>query len=23
MDRVIHHSMFYPCEYGFIPQTLC
>lgn len=23
LDRVIHHSMFYPCEYGFIPQTLC
>ena len=23
LDRVIHHSMYYPCEYGFIPQTLC
>ena len=23
LDRVIHHSMFYPCEYGFVPQTIC
>jgi inorganic pyrophosphatase len=23
LDRVIHHSMYYPCDYGFIPQTLC
>ncbi len=22
LDRVIHHSMYYPCDYGFIPQTL-
>lgn len=21
LDRVIHHSMFYPFDYGFIPQT--
>ena len=23
LDRVIHHSMYYPCDYWFIPQTLC
>jgi inorganic pyrophosphatase len=22
LDRVIHHSMYYPCDYWFIPQTL-
>lgn len=22
LDRVIHHSMYYPVDYGFIPQTL-
>lgn len=22
LDRVIHHSMYYPCDYGFAPQTL-
>lgn len=21
LDRVVHHSMFYPFDYGFIPQT--
>lgn len=21
LDRVLHHSMFYPFDYGFIPQT--
>jgi len=22
LDRVIHHSMYYPLDYGFVPQTL-
>lgn len=22
LDRVVHHSMFYPFNYGFLPQTL-
>lgn len=22
LDRVIHHSMYYPCDYWFVPQTL-
>jgi inorganic pyrophosphatase len=22
LDRVIHSSMYYPVDYGFIPQTL-
>ena len=22
LDRVLHHSMFYPFDYGFIPQTI-
>jgi inorganic pyrophosphatase len=22
LDRVLHHQMFYPFDYGFIPQTL-
>ena len=22
LDRVLYESVFYPCEYGFIPQTL-
>jgi inorganic pyrophosphatase len=23
LDRVLHSSVFYPLDYGFIPQTLC
>jgi inorganic pyrophosphatase len=23
VDRILHTSMRYPCNYGFIPQTLC
>ena len=23
MDRVIYSSMYYPANYGFIPQTYC
>ncbi len=23
MDRVLYSSFFYPCNYGFIPQTYC
>jgi inorganic pyrophosphatase len=23
LDRVLHSAVFYPHNYGFIPQTLC
>jgi inorganic pyrophosphatase len=23
LDRVLYSAVFYPCNYGFIPQTLC
>lgn len=23
LDRVLHSAVFYPLDYGFIPQTLC
>lgn len=23
LDRILHSAVFYPFDYGFIPQTLC